>query len=165
MQKKTPTMTDTDFAYLLLESMADGVFTIDNKGQISSWNPSMERITGYQAEEAIGQSCSMIGFDKCFGESCPTGIKECGIYKKGNIDGKECFLKHKDGHDIPVAKSARIFRDKNGKVRGVVETVTDMTVLHKARQEADDAKRKLGTIHRFDRIIGKSKIEITDFRV
>ncbi len=154
MQKKKSKIPSADFANLLLKSMADGVFTIDDKGLISSWNPSMVRITGYQPEEAIGRTCSMLGFDRCFGKSCPKGIKECGIYKKGSVEGKECFLKHKDGHDVPVAKNARLFKDNN--VTGVVETLTDMTELYKARQNAEDANRKLGEIHRFDRIIGKS---------
>ena len=47
---------DTNFASLLLESMADGVFTLNNKGIISLWNPYMERITGYSAKEAVGKS-------------------------------------------------------------------------------------------------------------
>jgi two-component system, NtrC family, response regulator HydG len=156
MQKKIYEGTDTNFANLLLESMADGVFTVDDKGKVSSWNPSMERITGYSPEEAIGKTCSMIGFDRCFGKSCPTGIKECGIYSKEKIDGKECCLKHKDGNDISVAKSARLIRDEENNVIGVVETVTDMTELHNARRKVEEASRKLGEIHNFDRIIGKS---------
>jgi len=47
---------DPSFASLLLESMADGVITLNNKGIISSWNPSMERITGYSAKEAVRKS-------------------------------------------------------------------------------------------------------------
>ncbi len=156
MQKKITTITDTNLANLLLESMADGVFTVNNKGIVLSWNPSMERITGYMAKEIIGRPCTMIGFDQCFGKSCPKGVKECKIYKKGRIDGKECSLKHKNGNNIPVVKSARVFKDKNGKICGVVETVTNMTELYKARQEAEDANRKLGEIHQFDKIIGKS---------
>lgn len=158
MRKEKPEIKETNFADLLLESMADGVFTVNNKGEITSWNPSMERITGYLAEEALDMPCSMIGFDRCLGKSCPTGINECGIYQKGTIDGKECFLKHKSGNDIPVVKSARLIRDNNGTIRGVVETVTDMTDLYKARKEAEDANRKLGEIHRFDKLIGKSNV-------
>ncbi len=156
MQNETPDIIETGFANLLLESMADGVFTLNDKGKITSWNPSMERITGYLAKEALGKTCNMIGFDRCFGLSCPTGISECGIYQKGYIDGKECFLRHKAGHDVPVVKSARIIRDNNDIVKGVVETITDMTELHKARREAEDANRRLGETHRFNNIIGKS---------
>ncbi len=154
---KNGDISDIDFANLLLESMADGVFTINETGQIVSWNPSMEKITGYTASEAIGKTCSMIGFDRCFGESCPTGIHDCGIYKKGIIDGKECYLKHKNGSDVPVVKSARLIKDKESNVRGVVETVTDMTELYKVRKEAEEANRKLSEVNRLDKLIGKSK--------
>lgn len=101
-------MQNSDFANMLLESMADGVFTIDNSGQITSWNPSMERITGYKSEEIIGNSCAIIGFNQCLGRACPSGIYECDIFKKGSINGKECFLKNKNGNEIPVLKSARL---------------------------------------------------------
>ncbi|MCP4689469.1 MAG: PAS domain S-box protein [Desulfobacterales bacterium] len=145
-----------EFTKLLLESMADGVFTLDPKGIITSWNPSMELITGYTAAEALGKNCTLLSFNRCFGRRCPSGLMECGIFKRGAVDGKECLLRHKDGHDAPVLKSARLLKDENGNVKGVVETVTDITELKKTRQEMEEANRKLGEIHRLDNIIGKS---------
>ncbi len=156
MTRKLPDTLDPDFEPLLLESMADGVFTLNSSGEFTYWNPAMERITGYLAAEAIGQSCALLNFNRCFRKACPTGIRECGIYKQERIEGKECFLKHKNGHDVPVIKSARILKDKKGRVRGVVETVTDLTELHQARKEAEQASRRMGEIYRFDKIIGKS---------
>ncbi len=156
MQDTTPEISESNFAAMLFESMADGVFTLDKEGLISSWNPAMERIAGYSAQEALARPCSMIGFDRCFGKACPAGVKECGIYEKGHVDGKECFLKHKNGNDVPVVKSARVFKDKEGRVIGVVETVTNMDELQKARREAEEATQRLGEVHKFDRIIGKS---------
>ncbi|VBB43688.1 hypothetical protein TRIP_B310019 [uncultured Desulfatiglans sp.] len=64
---------------------------------------------------------------------------ECGILTYGRLDGRECFLRHKDGHDVPVIKSARLVRDEQGTIEGVVETVTDLTELQKARHEAEEA--------------------------
>jgi len=156
MQNKTKRTLDPGFSSLLLESMADGVFTLDDKGRITSWNPSIERITGYAAEEAMGQPCTLLNFTQCFQKSCPTGIGECGILEERRLDGRECFLRHKDGHDVPVIKSARLVRNENGSIKGVVETVTDLSELKKARLEAEEASRRLGEIHRFDNIIGKS---------
>jgi two-component system, NtrC family, response regulator HydG len=156
MNKTASAIVDPDFANLLLESIAEGVFTLDEKGMITSWNPSMERISGYTVQEALGQRCTMLGFNSCFGKSCPAGLEECGIYKHGSIDGRECHLKHKNGENIPVLKSARIMKDKKGKVKGIVETITDLSKLHHYRQEAQEANRKLGEVHCFDRIIGKS---------
>jgi len=143
--------------------MADGVFTLNNKGEITSWNPSMERITGYSPTEAIGKRCTLLEFSRCFGKGCPTGFQECGIFKYGKVDGKECFLRHKNGNHIPVVKSARLVEDESVEIRGVVETITDFTELYKTRQKAEDAAKRLGEIHRFDKIIGKSDAITTVF--
>lgn len=156
MKEKGEGCLDSSFSDLLLESMADGVFTLDEEGRITSWNPALERITGYSADEAVGRPCTLMNFTRCFQEICPTGIQECGIFENGRLDGRECFLRHKEGHDVPVIKSARLVRDENGRLKGVVETVTDLTELEKARRSAEEAARRLGEIHRFDNIIGKS---------
>ena len=74
MAKKIQETLDPRFAGLVFEAMADGVFTLNDKGKITSWNPSMERITGYTAEEAIGKNCMMLDFSRCFAKACPTGL-------------------------------------------------------------------------------------------
>ena len=68
---------DPRFARYLLESMADGVFTLDRAGKITSWNISMEKISGYSAREALGQTCNILRFNLCLKKSCPGGINEC----------------------------------------------------------------------------------------
>jgi PAS domain S-box-containing protein len=147
---------DARFSSLLLESMADGVFTLNDRGKISTWNPAMERITGYSRQEAIGKHCTLLNFTRCFCDTCPAGIEECGIYQYGRLDCRECFLRHKEGHDVPVIKSARLVKSKTGFVKGVVETVTDLTELEEARRKVQEANHKLGEIHRLDNVIGKS---------
>ncbi len=149
---------DHEFIKLLWESMADGVFTLDGNGRITSWNPAMEHITGYRAEEVMGRGCSFLNFNKCFGKSCPSGIEECEILRYKRMDSTECFLRHKDGHDVPVVKSARIVMDENGRLRGVVETITDLTELKEARKKVEDALSRLAELHCFDNIIGKSHV-------
>jgi two-component system, NtrC family, response regulator HydG len=149
---------DPRFARYLLESMADGVFTLNRAGEITSWNASMEKISGYSAKEALGQTCSMLNFNLCLKKSCPNGIKECGIYEKGAVDAKECALRHKNGRDVPVLKSARIVKNADNSVIGIVETVTDLTELKNARQQIEEISRKLGEVHRLDNIIGKGRV-------
>jgi len=143
---------------LILESMADGVFTLDERGRITLWNPAMERISGYRADEAIGQSCGLLCFSHCFGKKGPTSFQECGIYEKGAVDAKEYLLRHKDGHDVPVLKSARLVKDENDAVIGVVETVTDLTELRTMQHRVEAASRRLGELHQFGNIIGKSHV-------
>jgi len=157
MDKNASWILEPGFSSLLLEAMADGVFTLNEAGEITSWNPAMERITGYSPEEALGRRCTMLSFSRCFQKACPTGMEECGIFKYGRLEGRECFLRHKGGHDVPVIKSARLVKDEKGAVKGVVETVTDLTELEKARRKAEEANRRLGEFHSFDNIIGKSR--------
>ena len=144
------------FAERLLDSMAEGVFTLDPHGRITSWNPAMERITGYRVDEAIGQSCQLLKFSKCFDQTCPSSIAECQIFERGTVDPTECQLQHKNGQFISIIKNARVVKDNNGDPLGVVETVTDLTELTQARQKAEEAQRKLVEVYQFDNIIGKS---------
>jgi PAS domain S-box-containing protein len=146
------------FAHLLLDSMAEGVFTLNAHGVIQSWNPSMEKISGYSAAEAIGQTCRILKFSSCFNSVCPENAQECGIFQNGAVSPTECQLRHKDGHFLSVIKNARIVKDGNGIIMGVVETLTDLTELIIARQKFDEARQKLLEIHQFGNIIGKSDV-------
>jgi PAS domain S-box-containing protein len=156
MRQATHEIWDSRFLSQIIEAMGDGVFTLDRQGRITSWNPSMERISGFTAEEAMGQSCSILGCSRCFGRDCPADLEACGILEHGGAENSECLLQHKSGQDVPVIKNARAVRDEQGQIIGVVETVTDLSELHRARRRAEDAARRLGEVHRLDNIIGKS---------
>lgn len=157
MNEKSHDIRNIRFINRIIDSMADGVFTMDTKGRISSWNPSMERISGYSAKEALGQTCQLLQCSRCFGKQCPTDIDKCRIIEKGRSEAKECQLRHKDGHDVSVIKNASVVKDDAGNVIGIVETVTDTTELMQARKKAEEAALRLGEIHRMDNIIGKSR--------
>lgn len=156
MGTKTHAVWDARFLNQVFDSMAEGVFTLDEKGRISSWNPAMEHISGYGAEEVLGRPCTFLNFNRCFGKICPTNTDECGIFRHGRTEVTECFLRNKSGRDVPVIKNARVVQDENGVTIGGVETVTDLTELNEARIRAEEALRRLNEIHQFDNIIGKS---------
>ena len=157
MAPSKPELWDERFVSRIIDSMADGVFTLDINGRIASWNKSMERISGFSAEEALGQTCALLSCSRCFGRRCPADVDRCRIFEKGTSGAKECLLQHKEGHDVPIIKHASVVRDDQGKVLGVVETVTDITELNRARKRAEEAALRLGEVHRLDNIIGKSE--------
>ena len=136
--------------------MAEGLFTLDSNGVITSWNKSMERISGYEACEAVGNTCSLIECSRCFGKMCPADIQACGVIKHGKTEAKECFIRHKAGYDIPVIKNARLASDDDGRIIGIVETITDLTELKKIKETAEEAQRKLKKAYSLGSIIGKS---------
>ncbi len=156
MTDKTHELWNVRFINRIIDSMADGVFTMDAEGRITSWNQSMERISGYSSREALGGTCALLQCSRCFGKECPNGIKGCGILVRQSSEAKECYLRHKDGYDVSVIKNASVVKADDGNILGVVETVTDLTELNLARQKAEAATARLGEIHRMDNILGKS---------
>ena len=156
-ESKTHEIWNIRFINKIIDAMADGVFTMDAEGRISSWNPAMERISGYTAHEALGKTCQLLQCSRCFGKNCPADIHKCRILEEGHSEAKECLLRHKSGHTIPVIKNASVVRDDQNHIVGVVETVTDLTELNRARKEANEAYLRLGELHRMYNIIGKSR--------
>ena len=55
---------------LILDSIADGVFTVDRHWQITSFNRAAEEITGWSREDAMGKSCSDIFHSSICGRNC-----------------------------------------------------------------------------------------------
>ncbi|MFO7964008.1 MAG: sigma 54-interacting transcriptional regulator [Desulfobacterales bacterium] len=156
MRTKNSRILDAQLANHIIDSMTEGVFTMDPDGRISHWNRSMERISGFTADEALGRTCQLLQCSNCFGRDCPDGIKNCKIFEHGSSEAKECLLRHKDGYDIPVIKNVSAVRDDANTIIGVVETVTDLTELKRALQRAEDIALRLGEVYRMDNIIGKS---------
>ena len=58
-------------AEAILESISDGVFTVDPDWRISFFNRAAEEITGVPRREAIGQCCSEVFRSSMCGSSCP----------------------------------------------------------------------------------------------
>ncbi|MDD9301324.1 MAG: sigma 54-interacting transcriptional regulator [Desulfobacter sp.] len=153
---QTHEIWNVTFLNQILDTMAEGLFTLDAKGNITSWNKSMEKISGYKAGEAVGKTCRLIECSRCFGKMCPADVNTCGVLKHGRTEAKECFIRHKKGYEVPVIKNARLARDKDGRTLGIVETVTDLTELKKIKQRAEEAQRKLKKNYSLGSIIGKS---------
>ena len=52
----------------IMDSMAEGLFVLDNEHQIVLWNRAMESLTGYSAMEAMGKGCDLLD---CAAPQCP----------------------------------------------------------------------------------------------
>lgn len=146
------------FVKLLLSSIGDGIFVLDASGTIIAWNPAMEKITGYSSDEIKGESCKILNFNQCFDKDCPTGMMDCGILRYGKVKSTECLLTHKNGHALCVTKNARVIKNKENKIIGIVEAVTDLTELKNARLKMEEATRRLSELNRLGGIIAKSQV-------
>ncbi|MCK4235171.1 sigma 54-interacting transcriptional regulator [candidate division WOR-3 bacterium] len=130
----------------ILDSIAEGVFTVDTKWQVTSFNPSAEKITGYKKEEVIGKSCSVVLESNICFKDCP--LKKT-IETGKTIANVETFITDKQGRKVPVSVSTALLIDEEGEIIGGVETLRDLTVL---KQLTNELKGR----YSFGNIVGKN---------
>ncbi len=120
---------------VILDSIADGVFTVDNDWNITSFNRAAERITGVSCERAMGHRC----FDVFQANICQTACALRETMKSGRqrIDRKIDIL-NSQGEKIPVSVSTAVLRNAVGEVIGGVETFRDLLAVETLRKEIDD---------------------------
>jgi PAS domain S-box-containing protein len=119
-------------ANTILDSIADGVFTVDAKMRITYFNRAAERITGVPRADAVGEYC----FEVLRANICE---KTCALKCSFNT-GREVINKHvnilrADGVQIPISISTAVLRDDTGKITGGVESFRDLSALEELRKE------------------------------
>jgi PAS domain S-box-containing protein len=142
----------------VIDTMTDGLMVVDLQGTIISVNRAMEEITGYRRAELVGQPCSIIKCDTCFGSLIPGPGKHCDLFKKGKVRRCHCVLHRKDGSPLKVLKNATILKDRDGRVVGGVETLTDMSEVAAKEQVILKLRRELSKEDGFHGLLGKSPV-------
>ncbi len=117
---------------IILDSIADGVFTIDQDFQITSFNRAAEEITKFSGDAAIGQyCCEIFRANVCF-ENC--ALRET-LETGKNIINREINILNSENEELPVSISTAVLRDKDGTFLGGVETFRDLSVIKKLTRE------------------------------
>lgn len=118
----------------ILESISDGVFTVDSDWRITSFNRAAETITGIRRREAVGKLCSEV-FRASMCES------DCALrhtVKTGKpIINRPAFIVNADGRRIPISVSTAILRDERWKIVGGAETFRDLSLEEELRKELE----------------------------
>lgn len=136
----------------ILQTMAEALFIIDNKGIIKFCNRSMETLTGLSNDKLVGNKCVDI-------MSCPYGtVADCDLFRLGVLNNVECRLKVVGREGISLLKNGRIMYDNNGNVQGAVETMTDISALKKTELRIAQLEMSIKEKEHYHKIIGKSRI-------
>jgi PAS domain S-box-containing protein len=118
----------------ILNSIADGVFTVDLAWRITSFNRAAQRITGYTADDVIGRRC----FDVFHANVCDRGCALRRAMETGqDVVNYRVDIGHRAGRTVPVSVSASLLRDPEGRVLGSVETIRDLSVEEATRVAGD----------------------------
>ena len=118
----------------ILESISDGVFTVDGDWRITSFNRAAEQITGISRKEAVGRQCAEV-FKSSMCEA------DCALRKTLEtgkpVINRPAFIVDASGRRIPVSVSTALLKDGKGKVIGGAETFRDLSLVEELRKEIE----------------------------
>lgn len=129
----------------LLDNLRDGVYFVDRDRQIQYWNKAAERISGFSDEEVTGSHCydnilvhvDTDGNSLCLGR-CPLAA----AMEDGQPRNAIIYMKHKEGHRVPVNVTVAAIRDAAGNIIGGLETFSDNTHAMAALRDIESLREQ-----------------------
>lgn len=119
----------------ILESISDGVFTVDLSWRITSFNRAAEEITGVPRAEAIGRPCCEVFRSSLCSDQC--ALKHTLETGRPHI-GTCGYIITAQGDRLPVSLSTAVLRNESGAVIGGAETFRDLSEIDALKRELED---------------------------
>jgi PAS domain S-box-containing protein len=132
-ESQAPAQTFADVK-TILDSINDGVFTVDAGFRVTSFNRAAQTITGVSAAQAVGRRCwEVFRADICEGQCA---LKQT-IATSQPVVNKPIRILTADGRGIPISVSTALLKDADGRIMGGVETFRDLSLMEQLRKEAE----------------------------
>ncbi len=123
-------LVDGELHRKLLDELDIGIYIVDRERRILYWNGGAERITGYLGHEMAGQYCHgdlLMHCDEAGGVLCGTRCPLKSVIDDGKPRECQVFLRHRQGHRIPVRVRASPIHDQAGTIIGAVEVFDEVS--------------------------------------
>ena len=115
----------------LFENLAEGMFTINIRWRINSFNRIAERITGYRREEVLGRYCWDIFRSELCRSGCPLRTTlESGITRMD----QDVRILDKGGRRLGILVNTSVVKEPDGRVIGAVETFRPLETLERSAE-------------------------------
>ena len=137
---------DPRYSSLILDSVSQGIFTVNARTEITTFNHAAERITGYHESEVLGRVCSSVFKTDLCDSVCP--LRQ-SIRSRESIHGRRAIIRAKNGRPVPISIAAYPLETRTGKLIGGVEVFEDLSSLEALQRRFDDK-------YRFEDIISKN---------
>jgi len=130
----------------ILNSISEGVMTLDKDWKIASWNRAAEQITGFHKEEVLGKECTKVFRAALCREHCPVDrALSCGHpYRDVQV-----AIRNKRNEVVHLVVNASPLYDEQGHIVGGLETFRDVS---QSRWMQEELERQYGHTN----IVGRS---------
>jgi PAS domain S-box-containing protein len=127
----------------ILDSIGEGLLTVDKNFKINFFNRAAEQITGYNREEVLDQFCKYIFKCDLCESKCPIGL----ILESGNnIYDFKSSIEIKNGSRKPIKLNAAILKNENEEPIGGVISFRDLSELEAIRKNPEQVNNFYGLI-------------------
>lgn len=139
----------------ILNSINEGVFTVDLNWRITSFNRAAEKITQVKRSDAIGRPCCEVFRAGICENACP--LKQTLETGKPMVNVTTSIVTE-SGRQVPIRLSTAPLREKDETIVGGVETFQDLTQVEQLRKELESR-------YTFEDIIGRSPAMMNLFQM
>jgi PAS domain S-box-containing protein len=108
----------------ILDSISEGVMTLDQDWRIVSWNQAAERITGFHRDEVIGRECMKVFRSALCRANCPV---ENALSCSRPSQDVQVAIRNKRNEVVHLVVNAAALCDTHGAIVGGVETFRDVS--------------------------------------
>jgi PAS domain S-box-containing protein len=129
----------------IVESSDDAIVSKDLTGVITSWNKSAERLFGYTAQEAVGNSVTLLIPPDRFDEE-PAILDR--VRRGERIDHYETVRRRKDGTLLDVSLTVSPVTDSQGRVVGASKIARDITGRKRAENRLRESEERFAQFMR-----------------
>ncbi|MFG6428344.1 MHYT domain-containing protein [Roseateles sp. LYH14W] len=135
----------------LLDTAVDGIVTVDNDGLIRSFNGAAERLFGWRADEALGQSVSLLlpdpgaeGREAQINRYLSIGRRGSAAEAAGAIGDREVMARHRDGDLIPIRLAVgRVEQHGDRHYIAFITDIADRKQMEQALRDSEEQYRSL----------------------
>lgn len=145
----------TDREIAILDSINEGVFTVDQNWRITGFNLAAEHITGVSRADATGSFCSDVFRADICEKDCP--LRRTMTSGEPTIN-ETAHIVNQQGQRIPIRISTALLKDQDGKIVGGVESFQDLTRVEQLQKE-------LHGRYTFEDIVGRSRVMTSLFEI
>lgn len=128
----------------LIGHIIDGLYLVDKERTIVYWNKSAERITGYSMEDVVRHACHeniLVHVDTDGKGLCRSVCPLAATIKDGKPRDAEVYLRHKQGHRVPVWVRTAQLKDSKGRVVGGAELFSDLSANNAIANKIEELER------------------------
>jgi PAS domain S-box-containing protein len=151
-----------DWPHFIIQSLPDGIITVDGRLLVTDLNRAGERLTGVSRGEALGMHCGEVLQSSLCGQECPLKT----AMASGEVVTREAILHSHRGQKIEVMLAAAALRDDQGNLLGGVESFRDIGLFKRLENErrqlvgmfAHDLKTPVVAVSGLLRRLGQGKV-------